>query len=182
MRDNIQQKLARSLTAESTELIPHLPYLLQDFWELGGEPDIMVSFLKQYANINSRHRVLDLTCGKGAVSVKLALAFDCACDGLDLMPEFIQEAQTKASEHGVADRCNFTVGDVNNAVSDSSDYDVAIWCAAGDLLGDYQATVAAVARVIKPGRYILLDDTYIKDPGDYQTDLNNIRQRADENQ
>jgi hypothetical protein len=30
----VEEKLAKSLTAESTELIPYLPYLLQDLWEL----------------------------------------------------------------------------------------------------------------------------------------------------
>ena len=29
-----EKKLAQSLTAESVELIPYLPYLLQDLWEL----------------------------------------------------------------------------------------------------------------------------------------------------
>lgn len=35
---NVEEKLAKSLTAESTELIPYLPYLLQDLWELGSSP------------------------------------------------------------------------------------------------------------------------------------------------
>jgi len=32
---DVKEKLAKSLTAETTELIPYLPYLLQDLWELG---------------------------------------------------------------------------------------------------------------------------------------------------
>ena len=43
----IEEKLARSLTADSTQLIPYLPYLLQDLWELGrntrGHRDSRVS-------------------------------------------------------------------------------------------------------------------------------------------
>lgn len=31
-----RRKLAASLTAETTDLLPFLPYLLQDFWELGS--------------------------------------------------------------------------------------------------------------------------------------------------
>jgi len=37
----VEEKLAKSLTAESVELIPYLPYLLQDLWELGSSPPDM---------------------------------------------------------------------------------------------------------------------------------------------
>lgn len=33
---NVDEKLAKLLTADTTELIPYLPYLLQDLWELGS--------------------------------------------------------------------------------------------------------------------------------------------------
>jgi hypothetical protein len=33
---NVEEKLARSLTGESTAIIPYLPYLFQDLWELGA--------------------------------------------------------------------------------------------------------------------------------------------------
>jgi len=36
-----EEKLARSLSWESTDLLPFMPYLLQDFWELGSDPDVM---------------------------------------------------------------------------------------------------------------------------------------------
>jgi len=35
---NVEEKLAKSLTAESIESIPYLPDLLQDLWEPSSSP------------------------------------------------------------------------------------------------------------------------------------------------
>jgi hypothetical protein len=43
MIKEIERKLALSLTAETTGLLSFLPYLLQDFWELGSSPRDMLS-------------------------------------------------------------------------------------------------------------------------------------------
>ena len=34
MNDTVKEKLAESLTSDTTDILPYLPYLLQDFWEL----------------------------------------------------------------------------------------------------------------------------------------------------
>ncbi|WP_207706943.1 hypothetical protein [Alkalibaculum sporogenes] len=44
---NVEEKLAKSLTAESTELIPYLPYLLQDLWELGSSPKDIINMIQK---------------------------------------------------------------------------------------------------------------------------------------
>ena len=41
----VEEKLAKSLTAETIELIPHLPYLLQDLWEMGSSPKEMLDMI-----------------------------------------------------------------------------------------------------------------------------------------
>jgi hypothetical protein len=43
--ETVDDKLARSLTAESIELIPYLPHLLQDLWELGSSPKDMLEMI-----------------------------------------------------------------------------------------------------------------------------------------
>lgn len=35
LKQSTEEKLAASLTAETTELLPYLPYLLQDLWTYG---------------------------------------------------------------------------------------------------------------------------------------------------
>ena len=63
---DVEEKLAKSLTAESVELIPYLPYLLQDLWELGSSPKDMVHLISKNIITSEKTKVLDLACGKGA--------------------------------------------------------------------------------------------------------------------
>ena len=163
MNKETQKRLAESLTAESTDLIPYLPYLLQDFWSLSSDTDEMAGLLHAHTGFGKESRLLDLACGKGAASVLLAKEFGCTAKGMDLIPAFIAEAREKAEEHGVADRCEFVTGDVNEAVAAEKDYDLVIWGGSGDLLGSYPKTLEGIARTVKPGGYILFDDGYIPD-------------------
>lgn len=161
MNKETEKRLAESLTAESSDLIPYLPYLLQDFWSLSSDTDEMAGLLRAHTGFGEESRLLDLACGKGAASILLAKEFGCTAKGIDLIPAFIAEAREKAEEHGVANRCEFITGDVNEAVTTERDYDLVIWGGSGDLLGSYPKTLAGIARTINPGGYILLDDGYI---------------------
>lgn len=161
MKDDIKKRLAESLTAESTDLIPYLPYLLQDFWSLASETDQMIDLLRAYTDFGPGCRLLDLACGKGAASILLAKELGCTAKGVDLIAAFISEAREKAEEYGVAERCVFVAGDVNEAVKTERGFDLTIWSGAGDLLDGYPNTLRGLARTISAGGYILLDDGYL---------------------
>ena len=72
LTNETKEKLARSLSWETIDLLPFLPYLLQDFWELGSDPGVMAELIHRYVHPSEKTRILDLACGKGAVSVKVA--------------------------------------------------------------------------------------------------------------
>lgn len=163
MNEETQNRLAESLTAETTSLIPYLPYLLQDFWSLSCEPEKMIDMLHAHSDFGPDSRLLDLACGKGAAAVCLAKEFGCRARGIDLIPEFIDEAKEKAKEYGVGGLCDFAAGDVNEAVDVERDYDLTIWGGAGDLLGSYPKTIEGIAGTVRQGGYILFDDGYIQD-------------------
>jgi len=97
----VEEKPAKSLTAESVELIPYLPYLLQDLWELGSSPPDIISLITKHADVSGQPTVLDLACGKGAVSIQLAKELGCQTKGIDLIPEFIDFAPKKAQGYSV---------------------------------------------------------------------------------
>ena len=51
MDKKTEEILAKSLTAETTELLEYIPYLLQDFWEIGSSPeDIEAAIRKNIKN------------------------------------------------------------------------------------------------------------------------------------
>lgn len=156
----LEEKLAKSLTAESTELIPYLPYLLQDLWEMGSSPGDILEVITKHIFVSEKTRVLDLACGKGAVSVKLAGQLGCHIKGIDIIPEFIDYAIGKSREFGVEDLCEFAAGDITQSVKTEKDYDIVILGSAGDVLGNPEETITLLKNTIKKGGYIVIDDAY----------------------
>jgi len=165
MKKEVEEKLACSLTAETTELVPFLPYLLQDFWELGSDPGAMVKLIEEYVDLSENTRVLDLACGKGAISVKIAQKLRIKVKGVDLLPAFTDFAVQKAEEYNVGDLCEFTIDDINEAVKKEKDYDVVILGAVGNVLGNPAETLSKLKATIKTGGYILIDECYLPDGG-----------------
>ncbi|HOV26674.1 MAG TPA: methyltransferase domain-containing protein [Pseudobacteroides sp.] len=162
----VEEKLAKSLTAETTELIPYLPYLLQDLWELGSSPKDIADMISKHIHVSDKTRVLDLACGKGAVSVHLARVLGCKIKGIDIIPEFIEFSNKKAKEYGVENLCCFNVGDINESVKVEKDYDIVILGAVGDVLGNPEETIQKLKGTVKKGGYIFIDDAYGKDDSD----------------
>jgi len=171
MKKDTQEKLAASLTAKTTELLPFLPYLLQDFWELGSDPGVIAGLIEKHAGVSEDTKVLDLACGKGAVSVKVAQKLRVRVKGVDIIPAFTEFAAQKAMEYGVGDLCDFMVGDINDAVKTEKNYDIVILGAVGDVLGRPAQTLNSLGATIKQGGYILIDECYLPDEGDQQNVL-----------
>ncbi|MCC5894751.1 MAG: class I SAM-dependent methyltransferase [Alkalibacterium sp.] len=166
MKDR-KEKLAASLTAESTALIPYLPYLLQDLWELGSSPRDICALLEADTPISEDYHVLDLGCGKGAVSIVMAERFKCHVKGIDLLPEFIEEAEQRAIDYGVADICHFKVGDITESVNEEKNYDSVIYGAVGDVLGEPVDMINQLKQTVRAGGYIIIDDGYALDDNAY---------------
>ncbi|MCL2697974.1 MAG: methyltransferase domain-containing protein [Oscillospiraceae bacterium] len=161
------EKLARSLTSETTELIPFLPYLLQDLWELGMSPRDIIKLIKKHTAIPEGSSVLELACGKGAAAVNIAKEFGTKVYGYDLILEFIEYAGQKAAEWGVEALCRFKTGDANGVVNAENNHGCVIFGAAGDILGNPQETMQKLSGTIKSGGFIIMDATYLPD------DMNN---------
>ena len=161
MKKETEEKLARSLTAETTELLPFLPYLLQDFWELGSSSEDMVMLLKKHVPLLKSSKILDLACGKGAVSVNIAKRLNINVRGIDLLPDFIAEAEQKAKEWRVDSLCHFKCADANEAVITEKDYDGVIFGAAGNILGSPKETLEKLRKTVKPQGFILIDEAYL---------------------
>ena len=160
MDKDTAQKLAQSLTADSADIIPFLPYLLQDLWELGSSGSEMADLLRRHVSITPGFAALDLGCGKGAVSVALASRLGIRMRGIDIMEDFIRTAKQKAAEYGVSRLCEFVAGNIINAVGSEQGYDLVIYGAVGGVLGTRAEILRALKSAVRPGGYILLDDAY----------------------
>ena len=88
MSDCTRQSVADSLESE-IKLLPYMPYLLQDLWALGSSVDQILDLFSTLPLSYGAAKVLDLGCGKGAVSVQIASKFGFEVVGIDAMPEFL---------------------------------------------------------------------------------------------
>jgi len=165
MIKEVEEKLACSLTAETTELLPFLPYLLQDLWELGSSPRDMIRLIKKHMPISENSKILDLACGKGAVSINIAKELGVKVYGFDLIPEFIEYSIQKAKELDVGKLCHFAVDDANEVVDMEKNYDCVIFGAAGNILGTPQETLVKLMKTVKTNGYIIIDEAYLPDGG-----------------
>lgn len=145
------------------EIVTFLPALLQDFWELGSEPELVVSWLRE-EGIGVQSRVLDLGCGKGAVALGLAEAVGCRVDGVDALPAFVTIAQQEAYRRGVEDLCRFEVGDLRETVRHARDYDAVLLVSVG-VLGSPAEVVGGCRQCVVPGGLMIFDDSYLLEPG-----------------
>jgi hypothetical protein len=54
-------------TEEDVDIVKYLPYILQDFWEIGSIPEEIIKIIKKHKTNYAGLNVLDLGSGKGAV-------------------------------------------------------------------------------------------------------------------
>lgn len=161
MSEKIQQSIADSLEADAL-LLPHMPFLLQDLWALGSSVPIIIEALQGLQLRPERTRVLDLGCGKGAVSVQIADKLGFRVLGIDAEPSFLKQAEQQAQKHQVAHLCEFRKQDIHQFIAEDHDFDVVLLASLGGILGDFTETMAKLRRQVRSDGYILIDDGYLK--------------------
>jgi len=168
---SIEESVVIAMDGSDKELFPFLPYILQDIWEIGADPDTIVKLIRKYCNNITELKVLDLGCGKGAASVKVSEKLGCTCNGIDALPDFVEFAQQKATEHKVNHLCKFETDDIRQKVKELSGYDVIILGAIGPVFGDYFSTFSNLAKCINENGIFIIDDSYINDDSDFSHPL-----------
>ena len=167
----LDECVVNAMDGSDKELFHFLPFILQDLWDFGAEPDTIIRLVshhfKKYGDLN----VLDLGCCKGAVSVRLSHKLGCTCHGIDAIPEFIAFAQQKALEYKVNHLCTFETGDIREKVKDLTGYDIVILGAIGPVFGDYYTTLSTLSHCITDNGIFIIDDAYIDDESEYSSPL-----------
>lgn len=159
-----QTELSLAKTMETIpEFLPYLPELLIDLWELGSSVEQIVEMVGQLDLPSGNARVLDLGCGKGAVSITLAQKYGFRVTGIDACTPFLEEAIKKAKEFNSSHLCHFEFGDIREYTQQERDFDLVIYASLGNVLGDYKEIVKNLRNMVHPGGYMLIDDGFLKD-------------------
>ena len=162
MKKKIELSQAKSLET-TPDFLPYLPELLRDLWELGSSLNQIVEMVGQLNLPSHKTKVLDLGCGKGAVSINLAQKFGFKVTGIDASKPFLEEAIQKAQELQVSHLCNFEFGDITKYTRKKRDFDLVIYAALGNVLGDFKEIVKNLRKMVLSEGYMLIDDGFLKD-------------------
>jgi len=145
---------------EPPELMPYIPELLADLWALGSSPETVVDWLRSLELPPETTRVLDVGCGKGAVSIPLAKELKFHILGIDFFEAFVLEAKEKTKELGVESLCSFECSDMHDVLKKASNFGIVIYTGVGGVLGSSDQCVFRLRQAISSGGYIVIDDGF----------------------
>ncbi len=158
--ENLKKKeFQNSLDLTSDELERYIPELLKGLWELGSVPEYIIELIAR--NDLGKHKsIIDLGCGKGAVLVNLAKQFDLKAIGVDIVSDFIEEANKYAKNYGVSDKIIFKTEDIIETLNKTSQQDIVIYGYDSEILGNLDNTLSQLTNCIKKDGYIILEFMY----------------------
>jgi ubiquinone/menaquinone biosynthesis C-methylase UbiE len=163
----IEESVIITMDGKDKHLYQYLPYILQDIWEFGASPEIIINLIKKHKSDFENLKILDLGSGKGAISIKIAKEFKCYCFGIDAVKEFVDESIIKAKKYNVEKYCEFEVGDVRTKLIDEIKYDIVILGAIGPVFGDYYSTLIRIKNCLLSDGLIIVDDSYISETSNF---------------
>lgn len=104
-------------------------------------------------------QVLDVGCGPGHLSIRLARQHSLDVTGLDLDPAMIERARANADDARSGDRRpSFLVGDVASLPFPGASFDLVVSTLSMHHWADPRAGLAEIGRVLRPGGRALIWD------------------------
>ena len=130
----------------------------QTGWLTAEEQDQFITWLE----LTPRSRVLDVACGTGGPTLRIANRAQCAVVGIDIHEDGVAAATSQTQQDGLEDRASFQCHDASQELpfADES-FDGIICVDAINHLPDRSAVLAEWKRVLKPGGRMLFSDPIV---------------------
>ena len=130
----------------------------QNGWQTAPELDRFTAALR----LREGSRLLDVACGSGGPSLRIAEKTGCRVVGVDAHAQAIETAQSLASERGMAERAEFRHLNASTPLPfDDGSMDAVICIDAINHLPDRGATLRDWARLLVPGGRLLYADPIV---------------------
>jgi demethylmenaquinone methyltransferase / 2-methoxy-6-polyprenyl-1,4-benzoquinol methylase len=108
-------------------------------------------FLVSRVDAEPNDRVLDVASGTAAVAIELVRRHGCSVTGLDQSPEMLAEGNARVGRAGLADRIELVQGRAEQLPFADGSFDALTFTYLLRYVDDPAATLAEVARVVRPG-------------------------------
>lgn len=130
----------------------------QNGWLTADEQDLFVGWL----GLSETDHLLDLACGTGGPTLRIAQQTGCSVTGIDLHSEGVANATKSAKNFGLGARAAFHEGNAAERLSfDDASFDVIICIDAINHLPNRLKVFQEWHRVLKPGGWLLFTDPIV---------------------
>jgi SAM-dependent methyltransferase len=130
----------------------------QTGWLTAEEQDLFIGWL----GLSRASHLLDVACGSGGPTLRIAQQTGCRVAGVDLHDEGVASARASAKEMGCEDRAAFYRGDAAEPLPfDDGSFDAVTCIDAINHLPDRPRVLAEWRRLLKPGGRLLFTDPIV---------------------
>jgi SAM-dependent methyltransferase len=130
----------------------------QHSWLTADEHDLFIAWM----DLNEQSRVLDIGCGSGRTTLRIAHRAGCSVQGVDIHEAAIAEARLAAEREGLTSRATFERIDASKPLPvDDAAFDALICIDAINHLPNRPAVLKEWARILKPGAVLVFTDPIV---------------------
>lgn len=130
----------------------------QNGWLTAAEQDLFIGWL----GVGSSSRLLDVACGSGGPTLRIAEIAGCDVDGIDIHADAIETARAAAAERELDPRVTFHRGDGGLEMPfEDSAFDALICIDAINHLPERARVLAEWCRVLVPGGRLVFTDPIV---------------------
>jgi SAM-dependent methyltransferase len=130
----------------------------QQSWLSAEEQDRFIAWL----DLRPEHRLLDVACGSGEPTLRIAERTGCRVQGIDLEAAAIRAAQALVRKRGLTNRAAFAVADASRPLDFApQSFDAIVCIDAISHFPDRQAVLTEWSRLLKPGGSAVYTDPLV---------------------
>ena len=130
----------------------------QNGWQTADEQDLFIEHL----SLDTGSRLLDVACGSGGPSLRIAEKTGCYVLGIDIHEDGVATARKAATDRGLGTRAEFKRADASRSLSlPDGSFDGVICVDAINHLANRGSVLSEFARVLKPGGKLLYTDPIV---------------------
>jgi SAM-dependent methyltransferase len=119
-----------------------------------------IRLLGDYLRLSSESRVLDIACGKGGPATILAAAYGCRILGVEVRPEFAEEARRRAAAQGLESLIEVQTADASELELEPEAWDAALCIGASFVWGTIADAAVALGPPVRGGGLVAIGEPF----------------------